>query len=196
MKKSTWIIIALVAVVAIAFFWGIGKRNTFVGLEENVKTAWSQVESQYQRRADLIPNLVATVKGYAAHEKETLESVIKARSEATSTQINADNMDEAALQKFQDNQNALSSALSKLMVVVERYPELKANENFMNLQHQLEGTENRIAVARQDFNTVAQTYNKEIRLFPGSLVASFCGFTARPYFSAQPGSDVAPTVAF
>ncbi len=196
MKKSTWILLAAAAVVVIAFFWGISKRNAFVGLEEGVKTAWSQVESQYQRRADLIPNLVATVKGYAAHEKETLESVINARSKATSTTINADKLDEAALQQFQQNQNALSSALSRLMVVVEKYPELKANENFMALQSQLEGTENRITVARQDFNKAAQEYNKAIRLFPGNIVASISGFEARPYFTAQPGSEVAPTVSF
>lgn len=187
-------IIALALIGAIA--WGIGVNNDLVTMEEQVNTSWSQVENQYQRRADLIPNLVATVKGYAAHEQETLQGVVEARSKATSTTIDAGSMDEQALARFQQSQDALSSALSRLMVVVERYPELKANENFMDLQKQLEGTENRIAIARKDFNETVQGYNTAIRRFPARLVASFAGFEKRPYFQSKPGSEAAPAVDF
>lgn len=187
-------IIVLLLVGAVV--WGFGVNNDLVMMEEQVNTSWSQVENQYQRRADLIPNLVATVKGYAAHEQETLQGVVEARSKATSTTINAGNMDEQALAQFQQNQDALSSALSRLMVVVERYPELKANENFKDLQSQLEGTENRIAIARKDFNEAAQGYNTAIRRFPARFVASLAGFEKRAYFQAKAGSEVAPTVDF
>lgn len=187
-------IIVLLLVGAVV--WGFGVNNDLVMMEEQVNTSWSQVENQYQRRADLIPNLVAAVKGYAAHEQETLQGVVEARSKATSTTINAGNMDEAALANFQQNQDALSSALSRLMVVVERYPELKANENFKDLQSQLEGTENRIAIARKDFNEAAQGYNTAIRRFPARFVASLAGFEKRAYFQAKAGSEVAPTVDF
>lgn len=190
------VVLAIVALAIVALAWGVSLYNGFVQQEEEVNTAWSQVENQYQRRADLIPNLVATVKGYAAHEQETLQAVVEARSKATSTTIDANNMDEAALAQFQRNQDALSSALSRLMVVVEKYPELKANENFMALQSQLEGTENRITVARRDFNEAAKKYNTGIRRFPSNLVASIAGFDKRPYFEAQAGSEVAPTVDF
>lgn len=193
-KKFALIGLVVLAIVALA--WGVSLYNGFVQQEEEVNTAWSQVENQYQRRADLIPNLVATVKGYAAHEQETLQAVVEARSKATSTTIDANNMDEVALAQFQRNQDALSSALSRLMVVVEKYPELKANENFMALQSQLEGTENRITVARRDFNEAAKKYNTGIRRFPSNLVASIAGFDKRPYFEAQAGSEVAPTVDF
>lgn len=193
-KKFALIGLVVLAIVALA--WGVSLYNGFVQQEEEVNTAWSQVENQYQRRADLIPNLVATVKGYAAHEQETLQAVVEARSKATSTTIDANNIDEAALAQFQRNQDALSSALSRLMVVVEKYPELKANENFMALQSQLEGTENRITVARRDFNEAAKKYNTGIRRFPSNLVASIAGFDKRPYFEAQAGSEVAPTVDF
>lgn len=193
-KKFALIGLVVLAIVALA--WGVSLYNGFVQQEEEVNTAWSQVENQYQRRADLIPNLVATVKGYVAHEQETLQAVVEARSKATSTTIDANNMDEAALAQFQRNQDALSSALSRLMVVVEKYPELKANENFMALQSQLEGTENRITVARRDFNEAAKRYNTGIRRFPSNLVASIAGFDKRPYFEAQAGSEVAPTVDF
>lgn len=186
------VIVSLIALIG----WGVGVYNGLVEQDEQVNTAWSQVENQYQRRADLVPNLVATVKGYAAHEQETLQSVVEARSKATSTTIDANNMDEAALAQFQRNQDALSSALSRLMVVVEKYPELKANENFMALQSQLEGTENRITVARRDFNEVAKLYNTSVRRFPKNLIASLAGFEKRAYFEAQPGSEVAPTVDF
>lgn len=186
------VIVSLIALIG----WGVGVYNGLVEQDEQVNTAWSQVENQYQRRADLVPNLVATVKGYAAHEQETLQSVVEARSKATSTTIDANNMDEAALAQFQRNQDALSSALSRLMVVVEKYPELKANENFVALQSQLEGTENRITVARRDFNEVAKLYNTSVRRFPKNLIASLAGFEKRAYFEAQPGSEVAPTVDF
>lgn len=170
--------------------------NSLVELDEEVQNSWSQVENQYQRRADLIPNLVATVKGYAVHEEQTLKGVIEARAKATSTTIDPSKMDEASLAKFQQNQDALSSALSRLMVVVEKYPELKANEQFQDLQKQLEGTENRITVARQDFNTSVKTYNKEIRSFPKNILANIFGFERRAYFKAKEGSDTAPSVNF
>ena len=194
MKFSKRIIAAVVAVLVL--LWGVSKYNGLVGSQEQVNTAWAQVENNYQRRADLIPNLVNVVKGYASHERETLEGVIQARSRATSTTIDANNMDEAALARFQQSQDALSSALSRLMVVVEKYPELKANEQFQTLMAQLEGTENRIATARRDFNEIAKTYNLEVRSFPNSLIAGITGFRPRPYFTAQAGSDVAPVVDF
>ena len=194
MKFSKGIIAAVVAVLVL--LWGVSKYNGLVGSQEQVNTAWAQVENNYQRRADLIPNLVNVVKGYASHERETLEGVIQARSRATSTTIDANNMDEAALARFQQSQDALSSALSRLRVVVEKYPELKANEQFQTLMAQLEGTENRIATARRDFNEIAKTYNLEVRSFPNSLIAGITGFRPRPYFTAQAGSDVAPVVDF
>lgn len=194
MKFSKGIIAAVVAVLVL--LWGVSKYNGLVGSQEQVNTAWAQVENNYQRRADLIPNLVNVVKGYASHERETLEGVIQARSRATSTTIDANNMDEAALARFQQSQDALSSALSRLMVVVEKYPELKANEQFQTLMAQLEGTENRIATARRDFNEIAKTYNLEVRSFPNSLIAGITGFRPRPYFTAQAGSDVAPVIDF
>lgn len=194
MKLPKWAIPAGIAVIIL--LWGITQYNGLVGIQENVNTQWSQVENQYQRRADLIPNLVNVVKGYASHERETLEGVIQARSRATATTIDANNMDEAALQRFQQSQDALSSALSRLMVVVEKYPDLKANEQFQSLMAQLEGTENRITTARMDFNNAAKEYNTKIRKFPASLIAGVTGFRTRPYFTAQAGSEVAPTVDF
>lgn len=197
MKKGSLItIVVVVAVLLIGIFWGVGVYNGLVNKQEQVNNSWSQVENQYQRRADLIPNLVETVKGYATHERETLEGVIEARSKATSTNIDANNLDEAAMAKFQQSQDALSSALSRLMVVVERYPDLKANENFKQLQAQLEGTENRIAVARKDFNDTARVYNTSVRNFPTNIVAGVTGFKKRPYFEARQGADVAPQVKF
>jgi LemA protein len=191
--KSSWIIIA---VVVIACLWGMSAYNHMVSEEENVKTAWGQVENQYQRRSDLIPNLVSVVKGYAKHEQETLEGVVKARAEATKTTIDPTNITEEQLQKFQSAQGGLSDALSKLMVVVERYPDLKANQNFLELQAQLEGTENRIAVARKRFNEAAQTYNTYIRRMPQNIFAGIFGFKAKPYFSAEAGAEKAPKVEF
>jgi LemA protein len=180
----------------IIVLWAIGTYNMMVAMNENVKQAWGQVENTYQRRSDLIPNLVEVVKGYATHERETFTAVTEARSKANQTKIDPSNMDAAALQAFQANQGALTSALSRLMVVVEKYPELKANENFKELQAELAGTENRIAVERRKFNLAAQTYNTKLRVFPSSLIASFGGFQARPYFESDKGAEKAPKVKF
>lgn len=195
--KTGWIVlIVLGALVLFTVMGVIGKYNTMVEKSEAVDSGWSQVENVYQRRADLIPNLVNTVKGYASHEKETLEGVIEARAKATSTTINAGNMTPETLKAFQANQDGLSSALSKLMVVVERYPDLKANQNFLDLQAQLEGTENRIAVERKKYNELAQGYNAYIKKFPTVFIAGMMGFEKKPYFEAQEGADKAPEVQF
>jgi len=198
MKLSKGVITLLVILgfVLILFFWIKGAYNGMVSKEEQVTSAWSQVENVYQRRADLIPNLVATVKGYAAHEKETLEGVINARSKATQTTVDPTKMNEESIKKFQAAQGELSSALGRLMVIVERYPDLKANQNFLELQAQLEGTENRITVERQKFNEIAQGYNTFIRQFPKNIIAGMFGFERKAYFEAKEGSDVAPKVEF
>ena len=197
MKKGCLAILAVIVIAGIALFgWGKNTYNGLVKQQEGVNAAWAQVENVYQRRADLIPNLVNTVKGYAAHEKETLEGVVNARANATSVKIDPSNRTEADLQRFQSMQGELSNALSRLTAVTEAYPELKANENFLNLQSQLEGTENRIAVERKNFNEVAQTYNTQLRTFPTNLLAGLFNFDAKPYFQAQAGADTAPTVNF
>ncbi len=196
MKKSWIILIVVGALLVMGFMYVKGKYNTMVVASESVDAQWAQVENVYQRRADLIPNLVSTVKGYAAHEKETLEGVIEARSKATSTTINPENLDASSLQKFQAAQDGLSSALSRLMVVVEKYPDLKANQNFLELQSQLEGTENRITVERMRFNESAKEYNLSIKMFPNNLFASMFGFEKKAYFEAQAGAEVAPKVEF
>lgn len=170
--------------------------NTMVEKQEAVEAQWSQVENVYQRRADLIPNLVATVKGYAAHESETLTAVVDARSKATSVTIDASSLTEENMAKFQQAQGELSSALSRLMAVKEAYPDLKANENFRDLSAQLEGTENRISTERKKFNDTARDYNTYIRKFPNNIVSSIFGFDAKPYFKADEGSDKAPKVEF
>jgi len=170
--------------------------NRMVGLEESVTAQWAQVENSYQRRADLIPNLVNTVKGYADFEQETLTGVIEARAKATGVTIDPTNLDANSIQQFQAAQDGLSSALSRLMVVVERYPELKANQNFLELQAQLEGTENRIAVERRKFNDATRNYNTYIRKFPALIGANIFGFDQKPYFEAAEGSEKAPTVEF
>jgi LemA protein len=170
--------------------------NKFVTLEEQIEAQWAQVENVYQRRADLIPNLVNVVKGYAAHERETLEGVVEARAKATSVQIDPTNLTPESLQQFDQAQQGLSSALSRLMVVVERYPDLKANQNFLELQTQLEGTENRIANERRKYIELVGNYNGTIRRFPNNLVASVFGFERKPNFEARPGADVAPVVEF
>ena len=193
MKKST---IILIAVVAIAAIWGISAYNGLVKMDESVNTAWSNVENQYQRRADLIPNLVNTVKGYAAHEKETLEAVMAARSKATQMTVDADNLTPEKLQEYQKAQGEIGAALGRLLAITENYPELKANENFKELQAQLEGTENRISVERRNFNEVARTYNTSIRTFPKSILAGMFGFDKRPYFEAEEGANKAPEVKF
>ncbi|MBR3915634.1 MAG: LemA family protein [Bacteroidaceae bacterium] len=193
MKKSTIIILAVVAIVAI---WGITGYNGMVKADEAVSTAWSNVENQYQRRADLIPNLVNTVKGYAAHEKETLDAVISARTRATQVTVDADNLTPEKLQEFQKAQGEVGSALGRLLAITEAYPELKANQNFLELQAQLEGTENRISVERRNFNDVAKNYNTSIRTFPRNLLAGMFGFEKRPYYEAQEGAEKAPEVQF
>ena len=196
MKKSWIIIIIIVALGFLTYSWVKGSYNSMVTLSELVDKQWADVENVYQRRADLIPNLVSTVKGYASHEKETLEGVINARAKATSTTIDAGNLSAEKIAAFQQAQDGLSSALSKLMVVVERYPDLKANQNFLELQAQLEGTENRIAVERRKFNESARAYNTYIKLFPKNMLANMFGFEDKPYFKAQEGADTAPKVEF
>ncbi|MCD4729073.1 MAG: LemA family protein [Bacteroidales bacterium] len=196
MKKS-WIIIGVIVIAGLMLYSSIkGTYNSMVTMDEGVTAQWAQVENVYQRRADLIPNLVATVKGYAAHEQETLEGVIEARSKATSVTIDPSNLNAASIQQFQAAQDGLSSALSKLMVVVERYPDLKANQNFLELQTQLERTENRIAVERRTFNTNAQQYNSYIRSFPKNIYAGIFGFEKKVYFTAIEGAEKAPEVEF
>lgn len=196
MKKS-WIIIAVIVLLGFILYSSIkGSYNEMVTQSETVDAQWAQVENVYQRRADLIPNLVNTVKGYAGHEKETLEGVIEARAKATQTNINVGDMTPQKMAAFQQAQDGLSSALSKLMVVVEKYPDLKANRNFLELQAQLEGTENRIAVERKKFNESTRAYNTLIKRFPKNLMAGMFGFEAKPYFAAQEGAEQAPKVEF
>ena len=196
MKKSTLIAIIVLALIAIIALWGVKSYNQFVTAEENVETAWSQVENQYQRRSDLIPNLVNTVKGYAAHEQTTLEQVIAARAQATAIKLDAAQMTADQIQAFNDAQGQLSMALGRLMAVSEAYPDLKANQNFLELQAQLEGTENRITVARNTFNEQAKAYNVLIRRFPKNIIAQMFGFEKKPYFEAEEGAEKAPTVEF
>jgi LemA protein len=193
-KWITPAIIVLVIVIIIA--WAAGSYNSLVASQERVESQWAQVENVYQRRADLIPNLVSTVRGYADFERQTLTDVIEARAKATSVNINPQNLDAASMQQFQAAQGELSGALSRLMVVVERYPDLKANQNFLELQSQLEGTENRIAVERNRFNDTARQYNTMIRSFPRNLYASAFGFDRKPYFEAQTGASEVPVVEF
>ena len=182
--------------VFLVFQWAVGINNNIIEKEGITLGQWANVESSYQRRSDLIPNLVATVKGYAAHEKETLEGVIKARSEATKTTIDPTNITEEQMAKFQQAQQGLSGALSRLLVTVERYPDLKANQNFLELQSQLEGTENRINVERNRYNELAAAYKIYVSKFPTSIVANFINKKELPLYKAAAGSDVAPTVAF
>ncbi len=198
MKKLIPILIVL-GVIAVFALSLVGQYNRLVGLQEGVDSQWGNVENVYQRRADLIPNLVETVRGYAAHERETLEAVIKARAEATQVQaqLTPETLaDPQLMQRFQAAQNELGSALARLMVVVERYPDLKANQNFLDLQAQLEGTENRIAVERRRFNEQAQSYNTSIRRFPATVVAGMFGFDKKAYFEAAEGAAAAPRVQF
>ena len=192
-KKSTWIIIAVIAVIVI---WAISINNRMVGMEEDVNKSWGNVENVYQRRADLIPNLVNTVKGYAEHETSTFEAVVNARAKATSINVNPENMTADQLKEFQKAQNEVSGALGRLIAISESYPELKANENFKELQAQLEGTENRIAVERKNFNESSANFNKYIRKFPQSIIAGIRGFEKKPYFEAEKGADKAPKVEF
>lgn len=197
MKKKTIITIVVLAVVVLMIArFGISANNNMVEKQEGVRTAWSQVENQYQRRADLIPNLVNTVKGYATHEEQTLTNVIEARAKATQMTVDPSQLTDEALQKYMATQNNLSQALGRLMVVAEQYPELKANENFQMLQTQLEGTENRITTERQRFNETAKEYNIYIRKFPRNIFANILGFKPQAYFESVAGAEVAPVVAF
>jgi LemA protein len=191
-------IIVVIGVVVIGLFlWGMGVYNNLVTMDEGVQSAWGQVETQYQRRADLIPNLVETVKGFAAQEKGVFVEVTEARSKVSQMTVTREVLEDPALfQKFQAAQDQLSSALSRLLVVAENYPQLKSDQNFLALQDQLEGTENRISVARQRYNETVQTFNTTVRRFPGSLIAGFTGFREKAYFTAKEGADVAPQVKF
>lgn len=196
MKKGYIVLIVIAVIVLSIFFWFKGTYNGMVGMRENVSAQWSNVENQYQRRLDLIPNLVNTVKGYAAHEENTLTDVVNARAKATQMQLNIDQLNEATLQKLNSVQGELSSALSRLMAISENYPDLKANQNFLDLQAQLEGTENRIAVERRKFNDAARSYNAYIQKFPKNILAGMFGFVPKPYFEANAGAENAPKVEF
>ena len=196
MKKKFIPIIIVAAVVVILVAWGVSVYNGLVTKDENCSNQWSKVESQYQRRMDLIPNLVNTVKGYASHEEATLLKVIEARNQASQVKVDAENMTQEQLNNFQQTQDNLSSAIRGLNIVVEQYPDLKANQNFLELQSQLEGTENRIAVERQRYSDVVNDFNKSVRRFPNSMFASIFGFDKKPYFEAQSGAENAPKVEF
>ncbi|MDE6872322.1 MAG: LemA family protein [Bacteroidales bacterium] len=196
MKKGLAILIVAAAIIAALFIWTKNTFNSLVAGEEQVSAAWSQVENVYQRRADLIPNLVATVKGYASHEQATLEGVIEARSKATQVTVDPSRLTEDEIARFQEAQGTLSSALGRLMMITENYPDLKANQNFTDLQAQLEGTENRIATERRKYNEVAMQYNTSVRTFPRNIIASMFNFGTKGYFKASEGSDVAPKVEF
>jgi len=194
MKKTG--IIVIIALIAILFLWGMGGYNGLANSQENVKSQWGNVENQYQRRADLIPNLVETVKGYATHEKSTFEEVIAARAKATQITVDPTNLTPEKLQEFQAAQGQLSSALGRLIAVAENYPDLKANQNFLELQAQLEGTENRISVERNKFNEMAKEYDVAIRRFPKNIIAGIFNFNNIPYFAAEKGAEKAPSVKF
>lgn len=196
MKKS-WIVITVIVVALIIILFSFQRPyNRMVTMDENINGMWAQVENVYQRRADLIPNLVSTVKGYADFERQTLTDVVNARSKATAVNINPENLNAESIKQFQAAQDGLSSALSRLMVVVEKYPDLKANQNFMDLQAQLEGTENRITVERRNFNTAVQNYNSYIRKFPQIMYASMFGFEKKGYFESDSGAEKVPEVKF
>lgn len=196
MKKGLIVLIVVVAVVLILFFWIKGMYNSMVRMDEAVSQAWAQVENVYQRRADLVPNLVSTVKGYAEHESSTLEAVVEARAKATQATVDPSSLSEEELSRFMSAQNELGTAIGRLLVSVERYPDLKANQNFLELQAQLEGTENRITVERQKFNEAARSYNVTVRRFPNNIFAGMFGFEKKGYFEASEGAEQAPVVSF
>ena len=196
MKKKTIIWIVVAVVILGSFAWVKNVYNKLVSADEIAQSMWSQVENVYQRRADLIPNLVATVKGYAAHESETLESVVAARAKATQVTVDPSNLTAESVAKFNEAQGELSTALGRLLLIQENYPDLKANENFRDLQVQLEGTENRIATERMKFNQAVKDYNTNIRRFPANIIASAFGFEKKGYFEAQAGAETAPKVEF
>ncbi len=196
MNKKTISLITIISIIVISIIWVVSKYNGLVKKDEACTQQWSKVESQYQRRLDLIPNLVNTVKGYAEHEQETFTQVIEARNQASQIKIHPNNMSQEAMDKFQQSQQTLKSSLDRLMVVVERYPDLKANQNFLELQSQLEGTENRIAVERQRFADVVNAYNSTIRRFPTNLIAGMFTFERKAYFESEAGAENAPKVEF
>ncbi len=197
MKKGLIILLVLAGALALVVMWGVGKYNGIVKLDEGVNEGWAQVQNQYQRRMDLIPNLVATVQGVANFEKSTLQAVIEARAKATQVTLSPQLLnDPKAFQQFEQSQGQLSSSLSRLLVTVEQYPNLKANENFLQLQSQLEGTENRIAVERKRFNEVVLNFNSTIRTLPTNIIASLGGFQQKQYFQAQAGAETVPKVQF
>lgn len=196
MTKKTLTTIIVVAVLGMITVWAIGCYNTLVTMQENVENAWGQVENQYQRRADLVPNLVSTVKGYAQHEQVTLTNVMEARAKATKMSVDPANATPEQLAAYQNAQGELSQALGRLMAVAENYPDLKASENFRQLADQLEGTENRIAYARNLFNNSAKEYNAKTRRFPSNIIASMFGFERKPYFESEAGAEKAPRVEF
>lgn len=196
MKKSLIVLISILALLVIIIGYGISINNKMVNADEAVMSQWAKVENQYQRRADLIPNLVNTVKGSASHEKETLDAVVNARAKATQVTISPDNLNEASLQKYQAAQGELSQALGRLLMVTENYPDLKANQNFLELQAQLEGTENRISTERTRYTDMVRDYNAMIRRFPASIIAGIGGFDKKPQFTAEAGAEKAPEVKF
>lgn len=196
MRKKPINIIVIIGIIAIIAIWVITAYNGLVKKDEACSQQWSKVESQYQRRLDLIPNLVNTVKGYASHEKETLTDVVNARNIASSSKVAPNNLTQESLDKYQQSQAALKSSLDRLMVVVERYPDLKANQNFLELQSQLEGTENRIAVERQKFADIINAFNSKLRRFPTNIIAGMFGFERKAYFAADKGAETAPKVEF
>lgn len=197
MNKGTIILLGVVGILILLVIWGVGAYNSLIGLDQAVTSAWSQVENQYQRRADLIPNLVNTVKGFAAQEREVLTGVVEARAKATSIQVTKEVLEDPnAFAKFQAAQDQLSTALSRLLAVAENYPTLRSSENFLSLQNELAGTENRISVERRRFNEAVQTYNTTRARFPGVLIANLAGFREKAYFKAQEGAATPPEVKF
>ena len=196
MKSAIKWIVAILCVLAVIVLWGMGVYNDLVAGQEDVESAWAQVENQYQRRADLVPNLVATVKGYAKHEQETLDQVVEARAKATQITIDPTSATPEQLAAYQSAQGELTQALGRLLAIAENYPDLKANQNFLDLQQQLEGTENRIAIARQMFNDSSRAYNTSLRKFPSNIIARMFGFEKKAYFEAEPGAKTAPKVEF
>jgi len=196
LSKGWIVLIVIIAVIFLLIAWGTGIYNKLVTADQAVQKQWGQVENVYQRRTDLIPNLVATVKGVANFEQKTLTDVIEARAKATSVQVNPKNLDEASLQKFQEAQNGVSATLGRLMVVVEQYPQLKATQNFSELQAQLEGTENRISTERMKFNDIVQEYNTQVKRFPSNIFAGMFGFKEKAFFKAVEGSEKPPAVKF
>ncbi len=196
LPKSMIVLLSFLAIIGLGLLWGVGVRNGLVQEDENVSTAWANVQTQYQRRADLIPNLVNTVKGYAKHEEQTFKEVVEARAKATQITVNPENLTPEKLKEYQAAQGELGSALGKLIAVSENYPQLKANENFMELQAQLEGTENRINESRKRYNESVQSYNVKVRTFPSNLIANICGFQTKNKFEAEAAAQNAPKVEF